>query len=224
MMKYQDSFAQLRQHTNVLEINMDNVITEMRLRQGRTTKGLDDFLSKLQERYPQNACALPKLREIILNSRTPEIGFDRLTVGVGGISTTTKCIVNSDVISFEFRLVLYMILHEVCHQMQYTKHGEQIAYKIWTDKIPMEAAIDELLKIENTADRWAIMATKGIFRSCGWKEPMIQPAYKNAPRRMIARLIGDMRTAAKQKRFVNINQVNEYLYNTVRSVTSPKFN
>lgn len=200
---------------------MDNVIAEMRLRQGRTTKGLDAFLAKLQERYPQNVCALPKLREIILNSRTPEIGFDRLTVG--GISTTTKCIINSDVIGFEFRLVLYMILHEICHQMQYTKHGEQIAYNIWTDKIPMEQAIDELLKLENAADRWAIMATKSIFKSCGWKEPQIRPVYKDTPRGMIAKLIGDIRKAAQQKRFVNINQVNEYLYNTVRSVTAPKY-
>lgn len=200
---------------------MDNVIAEMRLRQGRTTIGLDAFLAKLQERYPQNACAFPKLREIILNSRTPEIGFDRLTVG--GISTTVKCTVNSDVLGFDFRMVLYMILHEVCHQMQYTKHGEQIAYKIWTDKIPMEEAIDELLKIENTADRWAIMATKNIFKSCGWKEPQLRPVYKDAPRGMIEHLIADVRKAAKQKRFVNINQVNEYLYNTVRSATSPKY-
>lgn len=200
---------------------MDSIIIEMRLRQGRTTKGLDAFLAKLQERYPQNACALPKLREIILNSRTPEIGFDRLNVS--GISTTTKCILSSNIIGFDFRLVLYMILHEVCHQMQYTKHGEQIAYNIWTDKIPMEQAIDELLKLENAADRWAIMATKSIFRSCGWKEPQIRPTYKNAPRGMIEYLISDIRKAAKQKRFVNINQVNEYLYNTVRSVTAPKY-
>lgn len=198
------------------------VITEMRLRQGRITKGLDIFLAKLQERFPQNVCAIPKLREIILNARTPEIGFDRLTVG--GISTTVKCIINSDVLRYEYRLVLYMILHEVCHQMQYTKHGEQIAYKIWTDKIPLDEAIDELLKLENTADRWAIMAAKSIFKSCGWKEPQIHPAYKDMPRFAILKLISNIRKAVKEKRFVNINQVNEYLYNTVKHITSPKIN
>jgi len=199
-------------------------IAEARRAPEQRVEGLNDFIAQIDDAKGAKVSydLLMDLMDIIDKSGCPKIAFEELT-GALGISKTDACIVSDTVIGLALPRMLYIILHEVAHQFQYTKHGEDFAQNIYFGtNTPVESG-KELLKIENTADRYAIRMTRYLLvkHDIPYSKFDLIGAYSNYTPAGISHYINNLRNQIKNLKLKNITEVNALIYNMVRKKIQP---
>lgn len=200
---------------HMMQFDAQLLALEMRLKPGTRTQNLDAFMQQLHQAFPDKQQALDALENIIIESKCPEIRFENLAVL--GISMADACIINQSILKTDFQNAMYIILHEIAHQMQYSKHGEDFAAGIFLNNIPDQQLINTLRKIELTADRYAIAKLKQIFNAA--RIPMTrvpQSIYKQIPDATLHQHIQKTRRAVKQHKLTSTQQINDWIYNSIK--------
>lgn len=188
-------------------------------------EGIDIFLSTIKDRYSKLWAGrstspldniIEEIKRFIELSGCPAIKFENLT-GALGISKTDYCIINSNVLGTPLHHLLYVVYHEVVHQYQYSKHGEDIALEIFLEKIPLEDAVKALKRIENTTDKYAILKVKQLYKMYIPEiVPNIYPYYKYVSDESFGRMIVYYRFLVKENKLTNTIDINNMIYNSVR--------
>lgn len=190
---------------------------EARLQHNEQTKGLDAFMSQLNDAFPDKWRSFAALRSIILQSKCPEIRFE--SIRALGISMGDKCIISNSVLRSSFAHAVYVILHEIAHQMQYTKYGEDFAAAIFMHDIPDAQMVQMLRKIELTADRYAIAKGKQVLRNAGATDtPVARSMYKSVSDASLLSHIHNVRANVKKHNLNTIMDINEWIYNSIKSI------
>lgn len=202
----------------MLQFEAHALMLEMRLRSGEETKNLDVFMQQLQQAFPGHENALDALKQVIIESKCPEIHFEKISAL--GISLTNKCVISTRVLHSSFNHAAYVILHEIAHQMQYTKHGENFAESIFLHDLSDDQLVYKLRKIELTADRYAIAKLKKIFRETNIDVANVPTSiYKSVSDASLLHHIKRVREQVKQRNFKTIEQANEWIYNSIKPFT-----
>lgn len=189
--------------------------TEARLQQSKDTEGIDKFITQLNDTYSGREQLFNDLRSVIISTGCPSIEFEPLRQALG-ISKTDKCIISSTVLGRSLTTVLYVILHEIAHQKQYSKYGEDVATEIFLGEISVEEASKKLLAIENTADRWSRKITTALLKKYNLPVPNIPLLYKNYSPAQIKMQVEYFRRLIKSHNIRTIEQANNLIYNLVR--------
>jgi hypothetical protein len=204
----------------MLQFEAHLLMQEMRLRPGEETKNLDAFMQQLHRAFPKYSNALDALRQVIIESKCPHVLFE--PIKAYGISMADKCVINDRVLRLSFSYAAYVILHEIAHQMQYTKHGENFAEGIFLHDLPDEQLARMLRKIEMTADRYAIAKLKKILHESNIDAGEVPTSiYKYTPDIDLLSHIKNVRRQVKQHNFKTIEQVNEWIYNSIKPFAKP---
>jgi hypothetical protein len=197
-----------------MQFEAECLIFEMRLRDAERTQGLEKFIQELQQSFPDKAQEIKELEHIILASKCPEIRFE--FIKALGISKHDACIVNTSVLRSSFKYALYVILHEIAHQMQYSKYGEDFAQTIFVDDLSDQELAQILRKIELTADRYAVAKCKQILKKFDNTVPEVRGHYKGVSDAQLLSHIHNVRRAVQQRNLKNINDINEWIYNSIK--------
>lgn len=189
---------------------------EARLQDNQTTEGIDAFIETLQNSI-ENESLLNDIKSIIAFTKCPSISFEPLR-GALGISKTDKCIINSQILNSDVVYILYVILHEIAHQRQYSKYGEDIATDIFLGNISSANAATKLLKIENTADRWAKKMVVQLCKKYGIyvQENSIPQAYKQLSLQHAIQQVNIFRQYIKSNNIKTIEQANDLIHNLIK--------
>ena len=103
---------------------MKNFIKPFSLFESKTNvEGLGQFIKTLKDTFKDHHNVIDDLKDYIVKSGCEAIGFDTL-YGASGISKTDKCVIADKILSRPIENALYVILHEVSHQYQYSKYGK----------------------------------------------------------------------------------------------------
>jgi len=199
--------------------NIWRLYNEARRVEGEKVQGLERFiewidLAKESEVSPE---LLGDVMSIIERSGCPSIRFEKLR-GALGISLTTACVVNSSTLSDTIQQLFYVIFHEIAHQYQYTKHGEEFAEAVYFGNGDPEVGARLLLKIENTADRYAYRIVKHLFKKHGlpFNERTFYLLYKHQSPESVSTYINSLRSIISQNNLTNVHEVNDLIYNMVK--------
>ena len=197
-------------------MNFKQYYTEARLQDNQTTEGVDNFIADLQITFPQYQNIMEDIKSVILSTKCPSIAFEPLR-GALGISKHDKCIINTQILlNMNITYALYVIFHELAHQKQYSKYGEDIAADIFLDNISADEAAKKLLSIENTADRWSQMITTRILNKHGIKVDHIPMMYKNVSFNNVKLYVENIRKLIKTNRITTIEQANNLIYSMIK--------
>ena len=196
---------------------MKNYIKSFKLfEQGGNVQGLDQFISDLASKFPNNLNVLDDLKAFIIQSGCPAIQFEQL-YGAGGISKTDKCIVNSNVLKKSLEEALYVILHEISHQYQYAKYGKDVMWDAYNSTIDIEQATDLLMNIELVADRLAVLKATQLLKSNGVTDfRPITPLYPKVSRSYFKMHLNGLRDMVTKKGVDSIEAANEIMYNKLK--------
>lgn len=199
-------------------------ITEARRTKDQKVDAVNDFIAQIDDAKGAEVSydLLMDLLEVIYKSGCPKIKFDGLT-GALGISKADECILSTYILELSLPKMLYIILHEVAHQFQYTKHGEEFAQDIFFgDKSDLESAKD-LLRIENIADRFAVRMTKHLLTKykIPFKNYEVAPLYKSQTPLGISHHVSRMRNTIKMLDVKDIHILNDLLYNSLKQTVLP---
>lgn len=194
-------------------------ILESRRNDNETVEGLNVFLSRINKTFPDMPSdMLLDVKDFIDASGCPEIVFEPLRGGALGISLSDKCVISTSALRVNLHRTLYVIFHEVAHQYQYSKHGEKFVQELYNDQMSIDDAADFLIKVELTADRYAINKVKQLYAKYMPNEKLIlQSLYKNAGKQFIAAHLQQVRDMAKKSGLTDIEDINQMIYNAVKA-------
>jgi len=125
-------------------------------------KGLGEFLYQLTEKHPSLIPHLALVRDFIIRSGCPEIKIMPLRMGLGA-SLKNFVLISPVLLNSPLEFCLYGLFHEIAHQYQYKKYGDQISKIFLTDK-NMEKNAMFLRKIELGADSYALKKCRDLAR------------------------------------------------------------
>jgi len=196
-------------------MNFKQYYTEARLQHNQTTEGVDNFITDLQISFPQHQNIMEDIKSIIHFTKCPSIALEPLK-GALGISKHDKCIIDTQILNMDITFALYVIFHELAHQKQYSKYGEDIANDIFLGNISADEAAKKLLSIENTADRWSRMIVTRILNKHGIKVGRIPMIYKTMSFNGVKHHVESIRKLIRVNRITTIEQANNLIYNMIK--------
>jgi hypothetical protein len=190
----------------------------MRLRPNRSTSNVDIFLDKLFTAYPfrQVQPIRKDLKDIIIKSRCPHITYGDIG-HTGGIAKSDGVIISNKMFNTQFNNHLFVILHEISHQYQYSKHGEELAMQIYKQNIPVEMAATVLRHIEDTADRLARQMMNRLFVKYDLPPISRGLSYGHMSDESLIRYITSVREMVKTNKLKTIKQINDKLIELVNT-------
>lgn len=184
-------------------------------------QGLDQFINELKSKFPDHSNLIDDLKAFIMQSGCPAIEFDNL-YGASGISKTDKCVIDTGTLNKDIQNALYVILHEITHQYQYSKYGKNVMWDAYSSNIDIEEAVDLLMNIELVADRLAILKSAKLLKDHQIEiKNVIKPYYSNLSRSYFKNHLENLRKVVSSKGINSIEDANELMYNKLKE--KPKF-
>lgn len=178
-----------------------------------------DFASEIIKHHPQTKSFMNEILDFIDKSGCKRIEFDRLPMGIMGIALHDRVVVNRQALFLNINMFLYILFHEIAHQFQYRKYGDEKMYEFYTGESSVKEAAESMLKIENVADELAIRKLKEFIRK-GYLTNNYVPNqnYKGIPAVRLEPMIEKYRKDVMDAGLKNPDDISEYLYNKIKNV------
>ena len=185
------------------------------------TRGLEDFLYGIHlNRLDVSSKLLNELGEFIKKSGCKQIGFERMSNRALGISKTDKCVISTKVFDLPLHYLIYVILHEVSHQYQYTKHGENMVLDVYLNDLNIDKAARKLLRVEQVADRFAIMKLNNILKNNNISADLVKSRYLEiTDLTHIKNHITKIRSEVSSLNLKKIEEINDHILKTINKET-----
>jgi len=182
------------------------------------TEGISSFINELSDAFNISDELKDEVVKFIENSDCKKIEFSNFKIPVLGLALHDVVLINKQILSRRLEDALFVILHEISHQYQFKKYGEDIMYDCYIGELSNEEAANFMKHTEEVADEFAgrkmrQLQNKGLI-SKNFRSPQM---YKNLPIQQVSMMVQQYKN---QMRRMNINspeKVSEYFYNMVKS-------
>ena len=181
------------------------------------TEGIDTFLDEISNVHELSDELKNFIKEFINESNCKRINFSNFKMGVLGLALHSGVLVNSVTLKQSLPFLLFVVFHEVAHQYQFKKYGEDVMYDCYLGDISEEQAAKFMKKTEEVADEFATRKIRELQ-----KRELIGPftppqVYKNIPMEKITMMVNNFRSDMKRKNIDSPTKISEYFYNMVKS-------
>jgi hypothetical protein len=182
------------------------------------THGLDHFLNEITEIHPDFIKFSDKVKQFILDSECKKIEFSNFRLPAMGIALHNFVMINKTALKSPLPYLLFVIFHEIAHQYQFKKYGNEIMYKCYMNEIDIEEAADFMKKTEIVADEFATRKVREFIK-LGYIDKSFSPPqfYKNIPLQQLKAMISNFRNELKKRNYSTPETISEWFYNTVKS-------
>jgi len=182
------------------------------------TQGIDPFLDDIIEAHPNFAEFSNKVKKFILDSNCQKIAFSNFNMPAMGIALHDFVLINKKTLKSPLSFLLFVIFHEIAHQYQFKKYGNDIMYKCYKDEISLDEAADFMKKTEIVADEFATRKVREFVKFGNIDKSFTPPqVYKNMPILQLKSMISHFRSELKKRNFTTPEKISEWFYNTVKS-------
>jgi hypothetical protein len=185
------------------------------------TNGLDSLLGDIVYTYPKTKKYIDTIREFITNSGCRNITVERLPDRIKGLALHDKVVLSTSLFNDNLSLpdFLFVLFHEIAHQYQYKKYGEEKMYEVYTGDMSLENASQWMKETEIIADEFATRKLRQFVKLglIDPKETLQKGVYKLIPNRILEKLISDVRELVKDKNVTTKEGISELFYNMVKN-------
>ena len=119
------------------------------------TQGIDSFLIKVMETYPNTGRFIDNIETFIKNSNCKKIEVAKFKYPALGLAVHNGVLFNEVIFKQELPDFLFIIFHEIAHQYQYKKYGDEKMYEFYLDETDVKDAAIAMKQIEIIADEFA---------------------------------------------------------------------
>jgi hypothetical protein len=182
------------------------------------TEGISSFINELSDAFNISDELKDEVVKFIENSDCKKIEFSNFKMPVLGLALHDVVLINKQILSRRLEDALFVIFHEISHQYQFKKYGEDIMYDCYIGELSNEEAANFMKHTEEVADEFAGRKMRQLQKkdliSKNFRSPQM---YKNLPIQQVSMMVQQHKN---QMRRMNINspeKVSEYFYNMVKS-------
>jgi len=181
------------------------------------TQNLNEFISELSETFEMSDELNQFVKKFISESDCNKIEFSNFKIGALGIALHNFVLINKNVLKTNLEHTLFVIFHEIAHQYQFKKYGEDVMYNCYLGEISNNDAAKFMKSTEEVADEYAIRKIKQLQKmdliSKNYNPPQM---YKNVSLEMIGNMVSGFRNEMKSKNIDSPQKISEYFYNMVK--------
>ena len=182
------------------------------------TTNLVDFVETLKSTYEMSDELTDFVVDFIEKSNCQKIEFADFKYYALGVALHNGVLINNVVLNRSLEFALFVIFHEVAHQYQYKKYGEEKMYELYNDEISIEDGAKFMKEIELTADNFASRKIRQLQNMGLIDGKFISPEfYKNVPQLQIVNLIKNIRTQLSGSNITSPDDISKYFYNSIKN-------
>jgi hypothetical protein len=182
------------------------------------TANIDSFLNKIIARYPQTEKFIGDIKSFIENSDCKKVEVAKFKYPALGLAVHNGVLFNEVVFNQPLPNFLFIIFHEIAHQYQYKKYGDDKMYEFYLGEIDVKDAAIAMKEIEMIADEFASRKVRE-FVKLGFISQPNNPAlsqYKNVPLPHFEALINQTKQMIKDKGLSDFDDIADIFYNMVK--------
>jgi hypothetical protein len=144
---------------------MKILITEeqFKLILSENTEGIDVFLEKVIQRYPEVSEFVDALKHDIEKCGVKKISLES-TLKSSGVSHPDFIYISNQVLNYNLSSFIFVLFHEILHQYQYKKYGVKYVLSTYVDDMNEDETIKRLFEIEKVADRFGKAMVSKYYR------------------------------------------------------------
>ena len=181
------------------------------------TEGIDSFLDEISSKHNMSDELKDFVKQFIEESDCKRINFSGFKMPAMGLALESGVLINKMALNGQLPFLLFLIFHEVAHQYQFKKYGEDIMYDCYLGEISEREAAEFMKHTEEVADDFASRKIRQL-QKLNLIGPYTPPQmYKNVPIQRIRYQIERSREDMRRKNIDSPKKVSEYFYNMVKS-------
>jgi hypothetical protein len=182
------------------------------------TEGVDNFINQIDSRYKISDELKDFLIDFIQNSECKKIEFVGFKHQALGLSLHDGVLINKLVLNRGLDFLLFIIFHEIAHQYQFKKYGEDKMYECYIGDISVDDAAKFMKTTEEVADEYASRKFNELVKKKIINSDFVPPQiYKNVPIGQIRMMVDNYRKEMKSKDITTSEKISEYFYKMVKS-------
>ena len=181
------------------------------------TEGIDSFLDEISSKHNISDELKDFVKQFIEESDCKRINFSRFKMGVMGLALESGVLINSVALNHPLPFLLFLIFHEVAHQYQFKKYGEDVMYDCYLGEISEREAAEFMKQTEEVADEFAGRKIRQLQKLNLIGQYTPPQMYKNVPIQQITMMVNNYRNDMRRKNIDSPKKVSEYFYNMVKS-------
>lgn len=180
-------------------------------------EGLDTFKTKTFEYFPEIEDYWDVIDEFIRNSECKKIEIKNIKYGIA-VSLVDGVIFSESTFKQPLPLFLFTIFHEIAHQYQFKKYGNDKMMELYLDKISIEDAAKAMQQIELVADEFATRKLREL-QKLGYLTNINIPEgfYKKFPLSQFEKIVGTLKSQVSSLGIEDINEISKVLYNWIKT-------
>jgi len=182
------------------------------------TQGLKTFMDEIKKRYEVSDELEKQFLKFIEESNCRNIEFTQFKYPADGLALHDGVLINRRVLNMSLGYTIFVTLHEVAHQYQFKKYGEEKMYELYTGDATDEEAADFMLKTELVADEFALRKTRQLQKQGLLDSKYFEPTsfYKRTSVQTMIPMVRQLREGMKKMGASTPDKISEYFYNMVK--------
>lgn len=196
------------------------IITEEQYKRvlNEETRNINSFINDIKSKFDISIELEEGIIKFINDSNCQNIEFAGFNISASGVALHDGVLINKNMLNNNLNFLLFIIFHEVAHQYQFKKYGENKMYECYIGKMSDEEGAIFMKNTEMVADEFAgrkirEFQKKGLINS-SYVPPQM---YKNVPIMQITMLIKNYRSQMRLKNIDSPEKISEYFYNVIKS-------
>lgn len=184
------------------------------------TQGIDSFLIQIVETYPETESFIGNIESFIRNSNCKKIEVATFKYPALGLALHNGILFNEIIFKQKLPDFLFIIFHEIAHQYQYKKYGDEKMYEFYSDELDVKDAAIVMKEIEIIADEFANRKVRefiklGFINNTNKKS--LFSVYENVPLSSFEILITRTKNTMKSKNISGFDKIAEVFYNMIKT-------
>jgi len=183
------------------------------------TEGIRPFLYRIMSTYPETEIYIDEIKSFIENSNCKKIEVSKFKFPAMGLALHNGVLFNETIFNYPLSSFLFVVAHEIAHQYQYKKYGDDKMYECYLGEVSVEDAAKAMKEVEIIADEFATRKLREFIK-IGLidkdDERKINAMYHSVPLRHFENLISKTRDDLKQKNLKSFEGITNYFYNMIK--------
>jgi len=197
-------------------------LNEVKKNLNENVAGIDNFLNKTIQKFPETEKYKDTIEKFIESSGVKKIELSNFSFGYDnalGLSLHDGVLLNNKIFNLNLPTFLYVVFHELAHQYQFKKYGDDKMYDLYRGKIDVKEAAAAMKNIELIADEFAVRKIREFIKLglLNKEDEIKNPVYKNIPLSHFEQLINLFAKKLKTKGAKNPDEISDVIYNTVKA-------
>ena len=169
-------------------------------------------------RYPQTEKFIDDIKSFIENSNCKKVEVAKFKYPALGLAVHNGVLFNEVVFNQPLPNFLFIIFHEIAHQYQYKKYGDDKMYEFYLGEIDVKDAAIAMKEIEMIADEFASRKVREFVKLGFISQPNNSDLsqYKNVPLHHFEALISQTKQTIKDKGVSSFDDIADIFYNMIK--------